>query len=275
MKRGKIRVHILLLVSSIFALVAFDGCTKSDNPIGANGSGVPVSLAASFSKSGQGIGLLKSTGSQAADSIRIDSLVVVVDRIRFFVHVDTVAEDTTGRDEDHHGDRDSSITFRGPFVVRVRDTLAVDFGTQILPAGVYDGIMVKIRRLSGGERFEECDRHGHHPSFTTDTSVVGSSVVVWGAVLKNGSWTPFVLNVDVELDFKIKGNFVIQQATGGVRFALNFNLGLWFKDPMTGAFLDPTDSSFRTKVLIRRAIQLAFGRGHGGHDWNGDGHPDD
>jgi hypothetical protein len=271
MFRGTKFAASVVFPAAVVLIVTMGGCARSDNPIAASGSGVPVNLAMAFSKSAAGVPLLKGV----ADSIRIDSVVVVVEKIRFRSRVDTVSLDTTGGDDQGEGEDGASVTFRGPFVIRVRDTLAVDFASQVLPAGTYDGITFRIHRLLPGERHEDSDERMHHGLVPRDSSVVGSSVVVWGAVKKNGVWTAFTLNADLELEFRIKGNFVVQEATGTVRIALNFNLGLWFRDPMTGAFLDPTDPSGDTRELIKKAIRFAFGQGHGGHDRDDDGHPDD
>lgn len=256
-------------------VVMMSGCAKSDNPVTATGSGVTVSLLASFSKSAQGVPLLKGMGTDAADSIRIDSLVVVIAKIKFRVHVDSVAVDSTGDDEHGERDDDSTITFRGPFVLRIRDTLAIDFASQVLPAGAYDGVTFWIHRLKKGEKHEDSDERRHHGKHSNDSSVVGASIVVWGAALKGGVWTPFMLASDLELQIKIRGNFVVPEATGSVKFAFHFNLGLWFRDPFTGQFLDPSDPSSHRRDLIKRAIRFAFGQGHCGRDRNDDGHPDD
>ena len=265
---------VFLAVGAIQMLIV-GGCMKSDNPSAATGSGVPVSLAVSLSKGGGGFSLQKSSGETVVDSLRVDSVVVVVEKFRFLLHSDSMTVDPMGDDEHNGSEDDATITFRGPFVVRVRDTLAVDFASQVLPAGNYDGIAFVIHRLLAGENHEDSDDHDHHGAVHNDASIVGSSVVVWGAEKKNGEWLPFMLNIDLEAEFMIKGNFTVKEATGTVRIALNFDLALLFRDPTTGAFIDPLDSSGHANELIKRAIRAIFGHGHGGHDRHGDGHPDD
>lgn len=246
----------------------FAGCAKS-SVTGPSSGVTPVSMAISFSKAGTP-GLMKSSGLTTADSLRIDSAVVIIARIKFVPHVDSVTADTVnGHTQDL--DSDQSIAFKGPFVIHVRDTVAFNFANQVLPQGTYDGIKFKIHRLMDGEQFEDSDEHNHRPR-TNDSSVVGSSITVWGAVLKNGVWTRFTFNFDGEVEFKIKGNFTVAASTSTVSIALNFNLGSWFTNPSTGALLDPTDPSNRE--LIRHAIYESFGKGKGGHD-RGDGHPDE
>jgi hypothetical protein len=51
-------------------------------------------------------------------------------------------------------------------------------------------------------------------------------------------------------------------------------MGLWFKDPHSGALLDPTDQSVSTRNLIKEAIKRSFESGRGGRDDDHDGHPD-
>jgi hypothetical protein len=259
---------VAILATGVVAGV-LAGCSKS-TMTGPSSSTAPVNMAVSFSKSGSP-GLMKGYGTLSTDSLRIDSAVVVIARIKFESHVDTVSVDTVnGHTEDL--DNDQSIAFKGPFAIHVRDTVAINFANQVLPAGTYDGIKFKIHRLMRGEPFEDSDEHNHRPRMS-DSVVVGSSITVWGAVLKNGVWTSFTFNFDGEVEFKIKGTFTVSSSISNVNIALNFNMGSWFVNPLTSTLLDPTDTSFQNRELIRRAIYASFGKGKGGHD-RGDGHPD-
>ena len=257
----------LLLIISGFIV----GCTESTS-VNQEPSKPMVNMSVSFSKTVTG-GLYKISGGNAVDSIKIDSAIVVFSRIKFESHIDSVVVDTTEHEMDDM-ERDSSIVFKGPFVVHVRDTVAIDFASQILPAGIYDGIKFKIHRLKSGESHEDSDEHRGRPHMMNDSSITGSSITVWGAVYKNGSWTNFTFKFNGELEFKIKGNFIVPVSTSSVNIALNFNMGLWFVNPLTGTLLDPTDTSFDNMKLIRRAIYSSFGKGKGGHD-RGGGHPGD
>ncbi len=265
----RMQKHLPLIAG--FAL-AVAGCAKDNGPVSA-GTNPQVSLSASFSAASPGMILAKTVNSLAIDSLRIDSAVVIFDRIKFESHIDTVSVDSTGMGRED--DSDANITFRGPFLVHIRDTVSIDFASQTLPPGTYDGIKFKVHRLQPGEQHEDSDEHEGRHAAPPDSSVYGSSVTVWGAVLKNGVWTPFTLHYDGELEFKIKGNFVVSAATNSVNIALNFDMGAWFKDPSTGQMLDPTDQSFANLERFREAIQRSFGHGHGGRDDNHDGHPDD
>jgi len=248
-------------------------CSKSSNPVTAP-TAAPVNLAVSFSKSGTGTMLLKNIGLTSIDSLRIDSAVVVLQRIKFESHVDSVTADTSGIDSPDN-EAEANITFKGPFVIHVRDTLSINFANQTLPAGTYDGIKFKIHRFKTSEKHEDSDEHNNHPMMVgLDTSLAGSSITVWGAIKRNSAWIPFTYKFNGEVEFKIKGNFVVSEATSTVKIALNFNMGLWFKNPDIGGLLDPTDTSSSNWELFKRAIYLSFGKGKGGHDDNGDGFPD-
>ncbi len=258
----------MVVGGAIVAMLA--GCAKS-SVNGPSDGMTPVTMAISFSNGGTPT-LMKSSGLAGADSLRIDSAVVVIARIKFESHVDTVMVDTVdGHTEDL--DEDMNITFKGPYVIHVRDTVAFDFANQVVPAGTYDGIKFKIHRLMEGEPHEDSDDLNHHPR-TNDSSIVGSSISVWGAVLKNGVWTKFAFFFNGEVEFKIKGTFTVAASTSTVNLALNFNMGSWFVNPFTGALLDPTDTTMMNRELIRMAIYRSFQKGRGGHD-RGDGHPDD
>jgi hypothetical protein len=164
---------------------------------------------------------------------------------------------------------------KGPFIIRLRDSLTANFADQMIPAGTYDGVTFRIRKFSQAEHFEDSDDHEHHGGGHSDSGLAGSSLVVWGSEFQNGAWVPFTLHLDLELQIKVRGNFVVPTAISSVSFALNFDLGSWFRDPFTGTFLDPTDPSNHVRDLIRNAVRIAFGNGHGGHDHDHDGHPDD
>lgn len=248
----------------------FAGCAKS-NVSGPLPSSAPVNMAISFSQGGTP-GLMKAAGTLTADSLRIDSAVVVIARIKFESHVDTVIVDTTdGHTEDL--DTDANIVFKGPYAIHVRDTVSINFANQVLPAGTYDGIKFEIHRLMRGEPFLDSDDLRHHPR-ASDSSFTGSSITVWGAVFKNGVWTSFTYQLDANVEFKIKGTFTVAASTSNVNIALNINMASWFTNPFTGVLLDPTDASFMNAQMTRFAILRSFEHGRGGHD-RGDGHPDD
>lgn len=257
----------LLLAMSLVGLLS--GCSKdSTTAPTTNNSNPTVSMAASFSTAGFA-GLSKGTGVLAVDSLRIDSAIVVLDRIRFCQHIDTVFIDTTegAPDDTSH----SGLTFRGPFIIHIRDTVGINFASQVLPAGTYDGIKFKIHSVRYGDQCEDSDVRNHHGR-NDSTGIVGSSLKVWGSVYKNGAWTSFAYSFNGEIEFKLKGTFIVPVSTSTINLALNFNIGSWFVSPWNGSLLDPNDTSFGNLLMIRRAIYNALGSGHGGHD-RGDGHP--
>lgn len=265
--------RVVFFAAAILTGGIIAGCSKSSDPVSAPAA-VPVNLAVSFSKSGIGTMLLKDVGLTSIDSLRIDSAVVVLQRIKFESHIDNVTADTSGTDSPDN-EAESNITFKGPFVIHVRDTLSINFANQTLPAGTYDGIKFKIHRLKTSEKHEDSDEHNNRPKVVgLDSSLAGSSIIVWGAIKRNGAWIPYTFKFNGEVEFKLKGNFTVSEATSTARIALNFNLGLWFKNPDTGGMLDPTDTSSSNWELYKRAIYLSFGKGKGGHDDNGDGFPD-
>ncbi len=257
---------LLVLVSAAFLLLS--GC--SSNSTGPAPASTMVRMSALFSKPGTS-GVRTASVLGGVDSLRIDSAVVVIARIKFLTHVDSVAIDSGDDHEDDHAG-DSSIVFRGPFVVHVHDTIAITFANQVLPAGTYDGIKLKIRPLESGEEHEDADEH--HQNFQeNDSSAFGASIVVWGAIFKDSAWHSFTFMLNDRLSFKIKGNFTVPASTSTVDIALNVDMGSWFRSPVDGSLLDPTNTSDANRWLIREAIAKAFGACQGGHD-RGDGHPD-
>jgi hypothetical protein len=268
---------VAIVLSVIVMGWMITGCTK-DSATGPVPSSTPmVNMAVSFSKSGTA-GLFKLSDALFTDSLHIDSAVVVFSRIQFLQHADSVLVDTSDKDQGEDGhdssEQDNSISFKGPFVVHVRDTVGINFASKELPAGIYDGIKFKIHRLQRDEDHEDSDEHNHrHHNPAADSTFVGSSITVWGSVYKNGEWQPFKFSFDGEFEFKVKGNFVVPTSTSSVNIALNIDMGKWFRNPNDGSLLDPTDTSHDNLSLIRRAIRFSFGSCRGGHD-RGDGHPD-
>jgi hypothetical protein len=259
-----------MAIVMIVLTMAIGGCNKSDDPVSASKSNPSTNLSIGFSKVSSKTLFGKIT---AVDSLHIDSIIVVLQRIKFESHIDSVKVDTTGK-ESSDDSNESNITFKGPFIIHVRDSNAVDFANQTLPAGTYDGIKFKIHRIKKGEKYEDSDEHNRKSAPNND-SIVGYSVAVWGTVKKNGAWVQFAFKSNIELEFKLKGNFTIAASTNTLNLALRFNSGDWFTNVKTGLPLDPTDQSKANQELINEAIKKSFGKGRGGHDSNHDGHPED
>jgi hypothetical protein len=265
-----------VVVTLVALLTILGGCTKPQNPVGSNLSGISpgtqsVNMGVAFSTSGTA-SLLKTDGTFATDSLRIDSAIVVFQRIRFEPHIDSVTVDSLGDLSDHDADdyrQPDSLMFKGPFVVHVRDTSIINFANQVVPAGTYDGITFKIHKIMFGERCEDSDDFNRHANQQSNAAFMGSSIVVWGAVKRDSAWHSFAFYYNGELQVKIKETFVIASPTSSVNVALRFDLMSWFRNPSTGALLDPTDKSHRNLNLIDHAIRLAFqsGRGWCGRDW--------
>ncbi len=258
---------------AILSILIF-GCSKSSNPLSAPAGTASVTMSVAFTDNGTPVGLSKVSSTDGTDSIRIDSAIVVFDRIKFESNIDTVKIDTNANG-DGEDNSDSSLIFKGPFIVHIHDTTAIDFANQIVPAGTYTGIKFKVHRMEPGEQGEDSYRFNNMMhSTSSDSAVTNYSLVVWGAIEKNGVWTPFEFKDNQELEFKIQGNFTVNSNTSTLNIALNFNMGSWFVDPMTGGLLDPTDMSDQNMEMIQQAIQLSFHNGRGGRDSNHDGHPD-
>lgn len=250
------------------------GCSQSVNPVPGTKE-VPVNLSASFSGTGATSGLSKVSVLSSVDSVVIDSAIVVLARIKFESHLDSMDVDSVESDSLESDDDDElNVKFRGPFVVHIRDMISVDFAGETLPPGTYNSIKFKIHRLMPGEHYEDSDEHNGKAGWGADLPY-GSSIVVWGSVLKDGLWMPFEFNFDIELEFRIRGDFVVAEEASSVNIAMNFDMGMWFVNPFDGSLLDPTDLGQTTRELFLRAIKKSFGQGRCGRDDDDDGHPDE
>lgn len=258
----QVRASALLILAS---LVLF-GCSQSGNPVSSSSSQGNVTMSVAFSNTGTSTGLAKvSSVAGAADSIRIDSAIVVLARIKFESNIDTVEVDTSSDIPSIYINRnDSGSTFWGPFVIHVHDTVAINFASKSLPAGTYTGIDFAVYRIGPGEGYEDSGRF-NNPNYTpNDSAIANYSIAVWGAIYKDSTWVPFVFKDNQNLEFKVKGTFTITSPTSSVNVALNFNMGSWFVNPFNGTVLDPTDMSLGNQLMIRQAIHLSFENGRCG-----------
>lgn len=227
-----------------------------------------MSLSATFTTQGTPASLGMSSGILAADSIQIDSAVVVFSHIEFESEIhdsDSVSEDES----------EFEVTFKGPFVIHVRDSEPITFASQILPAGTYNSIKLKIHRLSPNDHHYDSDDRQHRYMPSSTAPFAGSSIVVWGRVFKDGAWQEFTFETNIEAMYRIRGTFVVDESIQTIPVTLTFNIGSWFVDPRTGALLDPTDTSLSNRLSIHEAIRESFGQGSCGRDDDRDGHPDD
>jgi hypothetical protein len=217
---------------------------------------------------GNGVSLAKSTSDGAtADSIVVTQATIILKRIKFLQHADSVTVDSIVTDQmEHDREHEDGIVFMGPFVVVLNDTTPIDLGERFVPPGVYDGIEFKLHRLRS-------DDEGEHP---IPDSLRTYSLVVTGNVKIGASWKPFVYKSNLDEEFKVKGQFTVTSQTSLVPFSLTFDLSTWFREggQPTGLILDPTDPlNFEA---IQHAIKSSIeGRSHAGEDDNGDGHPND
>lgn len=249
------------------------GCTigcSSDDTVAPNPTTAPVDLTVGFSKVVTRTSFLKT---MAVDSMKIDSVIVVLQKIKFESHIDDVIADSTGQDTTVNA-AEANFTFKGPFMIHVRDSMTVNFANQTLPAGRYTGIKYKIHTFKKGEFHLDSDDRTNRKGWFNNDSMAGYSIAVWGTIKKDGAWIPFAFKTAVEVEYKLRGDFTISGSTSTITMALKFNTGDWFTNLTTGVMLDPTDTSTGNTVLIKQAIRKSFEKGRGGRDDNRDGNPD-
>lgn len=230
-----------------------------------------VTLVSTFSSASPSR-MTQASGVGEIDQLVIDSAVVVFSKIKFESHLDSAVVDTSD-DGEGEDDDEINVKFRGPFVVHIRDTVAIDFASQVLPPGTYNRIKFKVHRLTPGERHEHSDERDGR-IVPVDLLPYGSSVTIWGRIWKDSVWSPFTFAYDGELEFKVRGDFTVSEATSSVTIALNIDMGTWFTT-RSGQWLDPTDQSSHTRELIRMSIKRSFEQCRAGRDDDEDGHPDD
>lgn len=251
----------VLLFSLIFLSACSDGSLTP-----ANGTAT-VSLSAAFTTEGTPASLGKGTGLLAADSLQIDSALVVFSSVEFESHIRQADSSMVYRSE-------SEVTFFGPFMIHVRNSDPVTFVSKVLPAGTYNSVKFRLHSLSPDDHHYDSDDHHHEYMPSGSSPYVGSSIIVWGQALSGGTWTPFTFETNIEATYRITGDFVVDESIQTIPITLNFNIGSWFIDPATGLLLDPTDNSSSNMYRINEAIRSSFGSGMCGRDDNHDGYPD-
>jgi hypothetical protein len=256
---------LFLILGGMLIVVGLLACSK--NSASPNQPAANVRFLISATPSG-GVILAKMNADGAtADSIVITQATIILKRIKFLQHADSVTVDSviTDQEEQQH-ESDEGINFMGPFVVILNDTTPINLGDRFVPPGVYDGIEFKLHKL----RTEDQSEHPIPDSLRT------YSLVVTGNVKVGATWKPFVYKSDIDEEFKVKGQFTVTSQTSLVPFSLTFDLGTWFREggQPSGLILDPTDPL--NYDAIRHAIKSSIeGQTHGGEDHDADGHPDD
>jgi hypothetical protein len=265
-----------ITLAGITALLFLIGCTDRSSEPTASGSGVPVAVFGVAGLEGGAVQMMKSDGTAGAvDSIRVASAIIVLKDIAFHSSIDTVhAKDSSevecdDRDEEngvhHDGEQRGAMQhFRGPYVVELLNNTPTQIALDTIPPGNYDGIKFTLHKLHRRDV-------AANPLFPD--SLVGYSVVVSGNVFYAGELvgTSFVFKADINEEFKVRGDFVVEEGSNLVPYALDFKMDTWFNGRTR--VLDP--NNFWDRRQIRWNIKHAFkDLMKGGRDWNHDGHPD-
>lgn len=259
------------MIAAAFMLVLI-GCSQdASGPGGTGGAGV-VQLNVATGGGQEQVSLGKVDGTVAGvESLVVSRAVLVFKDIRFLEAPDTThLRDSIecwrdGDWEDRWGrKKDTTLHFKGPFVVVLQDTTPVQIALDTIPPGQYTGIKFNIHRV----RRSDLERDPQLPD-----SLLGYSVVVTGSVkYAAGAWVPFVFKTDINEDFKVRGDFTVAEGQTLTPYVLNLDIASWFRAP-GGMILDP--NGFFERHVIRFMIKGALkGRMFGGRDWNRDGHPD-
>jgi hypothetical protein len=251
------------------------GCHQStDNPDSTFNGGL-VGLTASAG-SNDGTILLEKTseGDQASgvvDSLIVDKALIVLKDIKLLAapdsaHMRDSSECEHDFDAHTHGRPywDSTMHFKGPFLIALRDTTPVQIALDTLTSGSYTGIRFNIHKL----RSKDVQNNPLFPD-----SMIGYSIAVSGSVKDTGGvWKPFVFKADIDEDFMSKGDFIVSDGQTMTPYVLRFDLQSWFRSP-SGRILDPNNSWDR--FMIRWVIKGALkGNVKCGRDRNHDGRPD-
>lgn len=265
--------YVQLVMCATVLLVA--GCAEENTGPGSGGNNGLVSLTASGGGNAGSVRFAKPGAPDqtlaAVDSIVLDHATIVLKDIQFLAAPDSAhtrdSVECRRNDDDEDSGRgrwDSTMHFRGPFIVTLLDSTPVQIALDTIAPGLYTGIKFKIHKL------RQFDRNGIP---MVPDSLIGQSVAVAGMVkYAGGDWTPFVFKADINEEFKMKGDFIVGAGQTVTPYVLQFDLASWFRGD-GGRILDPNDAGDRRG--IRYAIKASLkGRMHGGRDRDHDGHPD-
>jgi len=265
-----------ITLAGIAALLFLIGCTDKSSEPAAISSGVPVAVFGVAGLEGSAVQMMKSDGAVGAvDSIRVASAIIVLKDIGFHSSIDTAhVRDSSECDRDdrdeyegehHEGDYHKGMQhFKGPYVVELLNNTPTQIALDTIPPGNYDGIKFILHKLHQRDV-------AANPLFPD--SLVGYSIVVSGNAFSAGQvvGTPFVFKADINEEFKVRGDFLVEEGSNLVPYALDFKMDTWFNGRTR--VLDP--NNFWDRRQIRWNIKHAFkDLMRGGRDWNHDGHPD-
>ena len=262
-------------MTALSMAILLGGCSQNTTGPDSRTNGSLVELTASGGSDLGSVRLGKLTGidqtAASVDSLIITHAIIVLKDVKFLLAPDSVhMRDSTEcqRDDDaeEHGEgkRDSTLHFKGPFIVVLHDSTPVQIALDTIAPGLYSGIKFNIHKLHR----KDVDRNPLFPD-----SLIGYSVAVAGlAKYTVGGWAPFVFKADINEDFKVRGDFVVAAGQTLTPYVLKFDLVSWFRST-SGRLLNPNDTEDRRG--IRHAVKASLkGRMAGGRDRDNDGHPD-
>lgn len=198
-------------------------------------------------------GSLLITGG--ADSLRLDSIRVVVRQVMLF----NAADSTCGDDgHDDHDDGACKPITAGPQLLKLPlsagDSLV--FNVQI-PAGTYTGMSFRVHKPNPSDT-AMAGFLAAHPDFAN------VSIKVDGAF--DGTAVHWAGTPTVQVKEKFSPPVLVSD-TSGVNFTLRVNVASWFVD-QNGALLNPNNSSALSQIInnVNKSFHGFEDDHHNGHD---------
>lgn len=196
-----------------------------------------------------------TSASQSATTQALDSLTQVkllVDRLEL--------ENELDEDNDEHGNHQDSVEFEvNDLVVDLPlDGSAVVLSTTDVPEGTYNKFKMEVDGPDEESDVDDEDLAGS-PSDTTRNSVVVKGFY-------NGTPFTYKSQVEFELEMELNPPLVVSATSPSVAVKVLVDPFSWFKDPATGAGLDPNDPSNREQIDQNIKNSLNAEDDHGDQD---------
>lgn len=225
------------------------------------------------------------TDSTTSDSLRLDSVKILIGKLVFYGDEHEMAEDSTnkGMGEDttenemyeHHNHEDSvevkfhdkdNVFKSGPYILDVNlDTTVSTVGITNLPHGTYDKIFFLIHRAMPGEQLSD-------PAFIDTTGSDSTGKSHYYSIIVSGRYNgkPFVFKSSSTFFVKttLKPPLAVTDSVASYNATIQINISGWFRD-RSGHLIDPTNPA--NYYQIEWAIRRSF---HAFEDNDKDGHND-
>lgn len=211
-------------------------CSDSSSPSGTR----PVKVSFSRSAPSGAAGIASASVQSGADVIVVDSVKLTLEDIDLERTTQSV-DCSTGS-----ASQDCSDYFPGPYLVRLNLAGGTTQGPTLNAAlGSYDTVSFDISVPDGGDLAQRAYAAAH-------PEMANVSVRAYGTF--NGAAFDFALNLTGDQEVAVKPVLEVTGAPKSFGILLNFDVSNWFRNPSTGALINPNAVCALGQSCVERSI---------------------